>query len=249
MFNQKFPLCLQGASGTGYYNRCEARMVADKVCQLKETWPAEWGPFDAESIGVLSHYGEQVAQIRQELRQRALGHVTVERVLNVQGKQYTVVFISIVRTLEDCDSSESETKIHDYGFLSNKRLLNTAITRARCAVAVVGDPRALVTVGICRSLWQTYLRSADLHYITADDVERHIANINLPRAKPKKLNPNAEEFVPRAITPNPLWIEYVPVTRIAAPVVRCPKLLNVSSGSSGSASDSLIDSDDSVWTE
>jgi len=40
----------------------------------------------------------------------------------------------------------------DYGFLSNMKLLNTAITRAQSLVAVIGDPLALCTVGNCRSV-------------------------------------------------------------------------------------------------
>ena len=40
----------------------------------------------------------------------------------------------------------------DYGFLSNSKLLNTAITRAQSLVAVVGDPVALCSIGRCRSV-------------------------------------------------------------------------------------------------
>lgn len=38
----------------------------------------------------------------------------------------------------------------DYGFLSNVKLLNTAITRAQSLVAVVGDPVSLCSIGKCR---------------------------------------------------------------------------------------------------
>ncbi len=38
----------------------------------------------------------------------------------------------------------------DYGFLSNVKLLNTAITRAQSLVAVVGDPISLCSIGKCR---------------------------------------------------------------------------------------------------
>ena len=39
---------------------------------------------------------------------------------------------------------------HFCSFLSNAKLLNTALTRAQSLVAVVGDPVALVSVGKCR---------------------------------------------------------------------------------------------------
>ena len=35
----------------------------------------------------------------------------------------------------------------DFGFLSNDKLLNTAITRAQSLVAVIGDPVALCSLG------------------------------------------------------------------------------------------------------
>lgn len=43
-----------------------------------------------------------------------------------------------------------DTSLFDYGFLSNKKLLNTAVTRAQSLVAVIGDPVSLCTIGRCR---------------------------------------------------------------------------------------------------
>lgn len=67
------------------------------------------------------------------------------------GKQYRVIIISTVRTRNTCrsDSSADEDYL-DYGFLSNVKLLNTAITRAQSLVMVVGDPLSLCLVGKCR---------------------------------------------------------------------------------------------------
>ena len=45
----------------------------------------------------------------------------------------------------------------DLGFLSNPKLLNTAITRAKFCLAVIGDPKALCSVGDCRICWKTIL--------------------------------------------------------------------------------------------
>ena len=45
----------------------------------------------------------------------------------------------------------------DCGFLSSAKLLNTALTRAQSLVAVVGDPVALVTTGLCSNLWHKYI--------------------------------------------------------------------------------------------
>lgn len=165
---------------------------------MKSRWPVEeWGPFCEDSIGVLAHYAEQVARIRNELRKRKLFSVSVERVLNVQGKQFTAVFISTVRTRNCCRYS-AENAVSDYGFLTNPRLLNTAITRAKALVAVVGDPEALLTTGPCRSLWGKYFQKATVRGIPNRQLKElmmHSMAPPMPLGMP--LNPLAREFVPR----------------------------------------------------
>lgn len=72
--------------------------------------------------------------------------------VNFLGKQFRAIFLSTVRTRRTCDSgtkSKSGDEM-DYGFLSNSKLLNTAITRAQSLVAVIGDPVALCSIGRCR---------------------------------------------------------------------------------------------------
>lgn len=49
---------------------------------------------------------------------------------------------------EEEDNEEDEEA--QFGFLSSARLMNTAVTRARSLVIVVGDPLALCSVGKCR---------------------------------------------------------------------------------------------------
>ena len=49
----------------------------------------------------------QVVRIRAELRKKRLSGVSVERVLNVQGKQYRAVFISTVRTRNTCNKTDA----------------------------------------------------------------------------------------------------------------------------------------------
>ena len=75
------------------------------------------------------------------------------------------MFISTVRTrhLSDAasrtsDSAEAEGDGGDYGFLSDDKLLNTALTRAQSLIAVVGDPVALCAIGECVNTWRTYLK-------------------------------------------------------------------------------------------
>lgn len=189
-----------------------------RVDDLKRNWPKQrWGPYGEGSIGVLAHYMEQVYRIRNELRKHRLQEVNVERVLNVQGKQFTAVFISTVRT-RHCSRHTAEVNITDYGFLTNPRLLNTAVTRAKCLVAIVGDPVALLTVGCCRTLWQQFFKSATIHGVDEDRLNHHLMSISQVKEE-KALNPLAEEFVPRN-PPQPLFVEYVSMP-VSYPVIQC----------------------------
>lgn len=91
-------------------------------------------------------------------------HQSAQKLHNTKlfaGKQFRVLFLSTVRTRHTCKHKqtaikrkeqlvEDSTEDLDYGFLSNYKLLNTAITRAQSLVAVVGDPIALCSVGRCR---------------------------------------------------------------------------------------------------
>ena len=61
---------------------------------------------------------------------------------------------------EESDENDTEDEDVEYGFLSSARLLNTAITRARSLVIVIGDPLALCSIGRCRldfSLFITFI--------------------------------------------------------------------------------------------
>ena len=159
---------------------------------------------DSSSIGVVTPYHDQVQMIRNELRKRRLFGVSVERVLNVQGKQFRVIFLSTVRTRKTCVPTTLEAP-HlgdddiDFGFLSNEKLLNTAITRAQSLVAVVGDPVALCSIGKCRKLWEHFIdlsRQNDaFHGLSWAALKTMLDNVEMKKIY--ILNPMAPEFVPR----------------------------------------------------
>lgn len=68
------------------------------------------------------------------------------------GLEFDVLFISTVRTYQ-----VNTTNQKNLGFLSDCKLLNTAITRARYRLVVIGDPQALCSLGECRVCWKTIL--------------------------------------------------------------------------------------------
>ncbi|XP_062874530.1 probable helicase with zinc finger domain isoform X2 [Trichomycterus rosablanca] len=203
---------VQEKNSTAYYNNAEVFEIVERVEEMRKKWPVAWGKLDEGSIGVVSPYADQVFRIRAELRKKRMHEVSVERVLNVQGKQFRVLFLSTVRTRHTCKHKqtaikrkeqlvEDSTEDLDYGFLSNYKLLNTAITRAQSLVAVVGDPIALCSVGRCRKFWETFISicndNGSLHGITFEQIKAQLEALELK--KTYVLNPLAPEFIPRAL--------------------------------------------------
>ena len=123
-------------------------------------------------------------------------------VLFVAGKEFRALFISTVRTSLTChsfDRRQSESESLYWEFLSDPKLLNTAITRAMSLVAVVGDPVSLCTAGNCRGNWRDYIRRCHkrgtLHGASYEEI---IKKIDAPLTK-ITLNPEANEFVPQSM--------------------------------------------------
>jgi len=191
---------IQDTNSTSFYNNSEVYEVVERVAELQKSWPKAWGVRNDTSIGVVTPYYDQVQRIRSELRKRKLYGVSVERVLNVQGKQFRAIFLSTVRTRRTCQTGSQESNADiDYGFLSNAKLLNTAITRAQSLVAVVGDPVAVCTVGKCRKLWEKFLEicneNTSIFGVTWSSFRSQLDGIEFK--KTYVLNPLAPEFVPR----------------------------------------------------
>ncbi|XP_069056002.1 probable helicase with zinc finger domain isoform X2 [Pleurodeles waltl] len=203
---------VQEKNSTAFYNNAEVFEIVERVEELRRKWPVAWGKLDDSSIGVVTPYADQVFRIRAELRKKRLSEVSVERVLNVQGKQFRVLFLSTVRTRHTCKHKqtpikrkeqllEDSTEDLDYGFLSNYKLLNTAITRAQSLVAVVGDPVALCSIGRCRKFWERFITichdNESIHGITFEQIKSQLEALELK--KTYVLNPLAPEFIPRAL--------------------------------------------------
>lgn len=117
-----------------------------------------------------------------------------------------MLFISTVRTFHTCKPQQEQIRASGsdrqlyWEFLSDPKLLNTAVTRARCLVAVVGDPVSLCTVGECRSIWRDYIKRCDqkggLYGTTMVELEK---DINAAIAS-IQLNPEAQPFIPKGPT-------------------------------------------------
>lgn len=208
---------VQDQNSTAYYNNSEVYEVVERVVELKKNWPSEWGDYNDQSIGVVTPYSDQVFRIRSELRKKRIDNVCVERVMNVQGKQFRAIILSTVRTRRTCNNNDTTKNSNiDYGFLSNSKLLNTAITRAQSLVAVVGDPIALCSVGRCSKVWERFIQICNdnnsLFGITWTQLKLQLDGIELKKIY--SLNPLAPEFIPRKYKEMLVAVPQAPPTQI-----------------------------------
>ncbi|NXA03504.1 HELZ2 Helicase, partial [Sapayoa aenigma] len=136
-----------------WHNASEIIQVMEKVKEIYQRWPDEWGAQDLKRICVVSH-GMQVSAIRQELRKKQLQDVVVENYENLPGREFRVIIISTVHTIESLHISAS----HHLEFFNEARVLNTIMTRAQSLVVAVGDAVALCSHGQCSKVWKRFIQ-------------------------------------------------------------------------------------------
>ncbi|NWH78844.1 HELZ2 Helicase, partial [Piaya cayana] len=136
-----------------WHNSSEITQVIEKVKEIYQRWPDEWGVRDLKRICVVSH-GMQVSAMRQELRKKQLQDVVVENYENLPGREFRVIIISTVHTSESLRISAS----HHLEFFNEARVLNTIMTRAQSLVVAVGDAVALCSHGQCRKVWKRFIQ-------------------------------------------------------------------------------------------
>lgn len=111
------------------------------------------------------------------------------------------MFISTVRTWNSIQDPNQSDDL-SLEFLSDPKLLITAVTRAKSLVAVVGDPFALCTLGRCKLLWDDYItRCYNRNGLIGTTWEALSEEINLHFSAEIQLNPEAADFVPRSQVP------------------------------------------------
>ncbi|NXR16088.1 HELZ2 Helicase, partial [Semnornis frantzii] len=136
-----------------WHNTSEIIQVAEKVKEIFERWPDEWGAREPKKICVVSH-GKQVYAMRQELRKKDFQDVVVENYENLPGREFRVIILSTVHTSKSLHSLAS----HHLEFFNNPRVLNTIMTRAQSLVVAVGDAVALCSYGQCSKVWKRFIQ-------------------------------------------------------------------------------------------
>lgn len=151
---------------TSFYNKAELERVIKLINDFLSS-----GVYP-EDIGVISPYSAQVKALRREFKNQYMDgkcpNVKIGSVDSFQGSQKEYIIISTVRSgLE-------------VGFLSDERRLNVAVTRARIAVIVVGNSRAISNDKHWKNL-VTYCKEELNSYYTSIEEMRQ-----MPIAKPQK---------------------------------------------------------------
>jgi DNA replication ATP-dependent helicase Dna2 len=136
-------------SPTGKTNRHEALKVVELVTAFHRLYAASGKNLHEGSIGVITPYRAQIAQIQACLEEAGIppGQLTVDTVERYQGGARDIILISL------CTNSarqlQSLVSLSDEGV---DRKLNVALTRARQHVVVLGNPEWLERNGTYREL-------------------------------------------------------------------------------------------------
>ncbi|ELK04416.1 Peroxisomal proliferator-activated receptor A-interacting complex 285 kDa protein [Pteropus alecto] len=166
---QRYPLMFCHVAGsperdmsmTSWLNTAEVMQVVEQVQEIYDTWPRCWGSQEQRHICVVSH-GAQVGVLRQELRKRNLGQVSVGSFEILPGREFRVVLLSTVHSHESLRSPGPPA----VQFFTDARVLNTVMTRAQSQVVAVGDAVALCSFGACSKLWKSFIRECvDRHSV------------------------------------------------------------------------------------
>ena len=121
-------------------NRYEAEEIGKLVAQFIALYEQNGRTFTQESLGIITPYRAQIAQIRQVLSEKNidLDLITVDTVERYQGGARDIILISLcTNTLSQLDSLIS------YSDEGVDRKLNVALTRAREHLIVLGNPELL----------------------------------------------------------------------------------------------------------
>jgi DNA replication ATP-dependent helicase Dna2 len=130
-------------------NVFEAKKIVDIVRQLQRIYDQHGRQLHVGSIGIITPYRAQIAQIKSELEQNDLltDLLTIDTVERYQGGARDVIIISLcTNTLSQLGSLSS---LSEEGV---DRKLNVALTRAREMVVVLGNTGILNQSEIYRSL-------------------------------------------------------------------------------------------------
>lgn len=135
-----FPTRPDAGGLTRKTNVHEARMIGELVQHFQKLYESQGKKLHPQSIGVITPYRAQIAQIQQVLQENGhdLDLLTIDTVERYQGGARDVILISLcTNTASQLDALIS---LSDEGI---DRKLNVALTRARHHLVILGNPDLL----------------------------------------------------------------------------------------------------------
>ncbi|KAM4588239.1 3'-5' exoribonuclease HELZ2-like [Odontesthes bonariensis] len=133
----------------------------DKVAEIAEML-VEKAKVDQGSIVVLSPYNAQVSEIKDELKRRNLGQITVTTITKSQGSEWRYVILSTVCSLpsKEIEREPSPAWLSKHvGFVGDPNQINVAITRAKEGLCIIGNQKLLR----CSTTWRHLLDHYTAH--------------------------------------------------------------------------------------
>jgi DNA replication ATP-dependent helicase Dna2 len=140
-------------SPTGKTNLHEANLISEVVEIFQKIYQRNNLGFTKKSLGVITPYRAQIAQIRQALQEKDIetAPLSIDTVERYQGGARDIIILSL------CTNSISQLSslisVSDEGV---DRKLNVALTRARKHLIIIGDPKILATNSIYAALIQKH---------------------------------------------------------------------------------------------
>lgn len=136
-------------------NLYEAKLVASLLEEIKAFWGDD---FDAETVGVITPYRAQIAEIQQLLPTELRAMVSIDTVERYQGSQRKVIIISMA--VNHAKQLQQLHVLNTAGTVDKK--LNVAITRARRHLIMIGCENILRQSVIYNSLLEHFYQEGSV---------------------------------------------------------------------------------------
>ncbi len=147
------PSPVDSTSVTQKTNIHEATLICKLVKHFLQLYELNGKEFDQNSLGIITPYRAQIAQIRQVLSKEKVSpeKLTIDTVERYQGGARDIILISLctnsIRQLENLISLSEE---------GVDRKLNVALTRAKEHLMIVGNPELLAKIPLYAKLIEAF---------------------------------------------------------------------------------------------
>ncbi len=134
-------------------NKQEALLIQSLLAQIHAYYQEQKKPFTPQTIGIITPYRAQIAQIREVLQELKfdIDLITIDTVERYQGGARDIIIISLcTNTIHQMDTLVSRS---DEGV---DRRLNVALTRAKEHLVIIGNPEILRTNETYRALMKQF---------------------------------------------------------------------------------------------